>query len=93
MTDIVGKLGTIAEFGTKSFNHADADIVTEAADTITALRAENERLRAHITEQITIVETRIKDGDEMGARVWRIALEDVASEAQTALAAGGSHAD
>jgi hypothetical protein len=46
---------------------------------------ETERLRAHIAEQIEHVEQRIKDGVEMGATIWRIALEDVARENRAAL--------
>jgi hypothetical protein len=42
-------------------------------------------LRGHIAEQITHVETRIQDGKEMGAAVWRIALEDVARENRATL--------
>ena len=34
-------------------------------------------------------ETRIKDGDEMGARAWRIALQDILQEANRALAKHG----
>jgi hypothetical protein len=49
------------------------------------LERENAALREHIAEQITHVETRIQDGIEMGATVWRIALEDVARENRNAL--------
>ncbi len=44
-----------------------------------------EALREHLSEQITHVEARIKDGQEMGAAVWRIALEDVVRENRAAL--------
>ncbi len=54
----------------------------EAADLI-------EKHRAAIEGQITHVENRIKDGDEMGARVWRVALEDVANNLRAILAAIG----
>lgn len=50
---------------------------------------EIERLREHISEQIAFVETRVQDGVEMGAAVWRIALGDVARENRQALAAKG----
>lgn len=65
----------------------------EAADRIAALEADNARLMGlvkeagdHMAEQITHIETRIADGDEMGARVWRITLEDVARESRATLA-------
>jgi hypothetical protein len=48
--------------------------------------SEGVALRDHIAEQITHVEQRIKDGDEMGPRIWRIALEDVARENRAVLA-------
>lgn len=54
-------------------------------DKFTALTNQVAVLRAHIAEQITHVETRIADGKEMGASVWRIALEDVARENRQAL--------
>ncbi len=47
--------------------------------------AAGEALREHLSEQITHVEARIKDGQEMGAAVWRIALEDVVRETRAAL--------
>lgn len=53
---------------------------------ITHLEAEIERLRDHIAEQIRHVETRIKDGAQLGATVWRIALEDVVRENRAAVA-------
>jgi hypothetical protein len=43
--------------------------------------------RAHIEEHITFAETRIQDGKELGATVWRIALEDMAKESREVLAA------
>ena len=46
-----------------------------------------ERLRAHIEEQITHVEQRIQDGRQMGASIWRIALEDVVRENRAAISA------
>lgn len=39
-----------------------------------------DELVAHIREQSTHCQTRIQDGIEMGATVWRLALEDVARE-------------
>lgn len=41
----------------------------------------------HIREQIAHVEQRIADGKELGATVWRLALEDVARENRAILAA------
>lgn len=75
--------------GTHTINASD---LTEAATTIADLTArlaerdaEVAKLREHIGEQITHVETRIQDGIEMGASVWRIALEDVVRENRAAL--------
>lgn len=39
-----------------------------------------EQLVAHIAEQITFADSRIGDGDDVGGRVWRIALEDIVRE-------------
>lgn len=61
----------------------------EAASELEAMQAEIERLRAHISEQIIHAETRIDDGKEMGATVWRIALEDIARENRSALDSQG----
>ena len=62
----------------------------KAIEAIERLSAENERLRAHIAEQSVHVATRIQDGIEMGAVVWRIALEDIVRENTAAL---GEHKD
>lgn len=43
------------------------------------------RLAAHLREQATHLTTRIADGDEMGASVWRIALADAVRENRAAL--------
>jgi hypothetical protein len=56
-----------------------------ALEALSQLEDEAKRLREHIEEQIQHVEQRIKDGIEMGASVWRIALEDIARENRTAL--------
>lgn len=61
----------------------------EAAARIQSLTADNAVLREHIREQIEHVDTRIQDGIEMGATVWRIALEDVARENRNALSQTG----
>lgn len=53
------------------------------------LAAERETLVAHISEQATFAETRIKDGVELGASAWRLALEDIARENRQALASIG----
>lgn len=60
-----------------------------AADDLSALRERVAALEDHIREQSDHVRTRIKDGDELGARVWRIALEDVLHENFTILAKQG----
>lgn len=60
--------------------YLDSHLYAEAAATIRALRD-------HIRESITFAETRIADGIEMGATVWRIALEDIARENRAALEA------
>lgn len=44
-------------------------------------------LADHIREQITHVEQRIQDGHDLGAAVWRIALEDVVRENKAILEA------
>lgn len=48
-----------------------------------------EKLEEALRDIAYQAETRIKDGDEMGARVWRIALVDILSEARTALSKEG----
>jgi len=60
-------------------------VATEAATRITALEADKAGLVEYIREQITHVETRLQDGIELGATVWRLALEDVARENCAAL--------
>lgn len=60
------------------------------------LRAEIANLRNSVPAILEAVEalediahqaqTRIEDGDEMGARIWRIALGDILAEARAALA-------
>ena len=57
----------------------------QSAARISELLNEIERLRDHIFDHAEFAEYRIKDGDELGARVWRIALEDIAKENRTAL--------
>lgn len=51
-----------------------------AADELTALREWVAALEDHIREQSEHCRVRIQDGDELGARVWRIALQDIARE-------------
>lgn len=97
--DLIERLRTQAD--AMMFNDClEPCTMREAADAgeadnarIAALEADNARLMGlvkeagdHMVEQITHIETRIADGDEMGARVWRIALEDVARENRAALA-------
>ena len=55
-----------------------------AAENI-SLRQEIQRLREHVSEHITFAETRIQDGIDLGATVWRLALEDIAKENRAAL--------
>ena len=57
-----------------------ARTLAPAASQLLAMKEALEEMRAHISEQATHAETRIQDGIEMGAAVWRIALEDVARE-------------
>lgn len=59
------------------------------SEIIDKIKAERDVLREHVADQITYVETRIQDGIEMGATVWRIALEDNVRENRKAL--GGDH--
>jgi hypothetical protein len=47
------------------------------------------RARDHIAEQITFAETRIQDGIELGATVWRLALEDIVRENKVTLESMG----
>lgn len=58
----------------------------EAASRITSLQDDLAEVRGHISEQIEHVQTRIDDGKELGAPVWRIALEDVVRENRALLA-------
>ena len=41
--------------------------------------------RDHILEQTKFAQNRRQDGIDMGARIWRIALEDIAHESRTLL--------
>lgn len=52
---------------------------------LTERDAEIERLRDHIFGHAVFAEYSIKDGIEMGASVWRIALENIAKENRSAL--------
>lgn len=55
---------------------------------IRELEEEVARLRGHLSEHISFAEDRISDGKEMGFRVWRIALEDIARENRAILGKG-----
>lgn len=55
-------------------------LAAELEQATASLRERVAELEAHIREHITFAETRIKDGAELGATVWRIALEDIARE-------------
>ena len=61
------------------------DARIEAIDLIRQQAAEIARLRDEFAEVITFAETRRQDGIEMGAAVWRIALEDIVKDARAAL--------
>lgn len=67
-------------FGSDSIRAHAATIMENAA-----LKAENERLREALEDIRHQASTRITDGDEMGARIWRIALVDTLAEATAAL--------
>ncbi|WP_260581222.1 Lar family restriction alleviation protein [Sphingopyxis sp. PET50] len=58
----------------------------EAADELAALRERVAVLEEHIREQSEHCRVRIQDGIELGATVWRLALEDVARENAALLA-------
>jgi hypothetical protein len=59
-------------------------IGAKRADRVTAVERDAlSRLRDHVSELSTFARTRIKDGEEIGANVWRIALEEVAREADS----------
>jgi hypothetical protein len=49
------------------------------------MQRENAALREALTDVAKFAETRHHDGIEMGASVWRIALEDIIQDVQTAL--------
>lgn len=49
------------------------------------LLLDNLRLRQELAEIITFATTRKQDGIEMGAAIWRIALEDIIKDAREAL--------
>lgn len=49
------------------------------------LLQDNLRLRQELAEIITFATTRKQDGIEMGAVVWKIALEDIIKDARNAL--------
>lgn len=68
----------------------------QAADTITTQSAEIAALRERVRELEEAVrdiedtaQARITHGAEMGASVWRIALEDISASARALLAEGG----
>lgn len=55
-------------------------LLAEAADRIATQQEAIGEMVAHIREQSTHCQTRIQDGIEMGATIWRLALEDVVRE-------------
>ena len=70
---------------------AATHITTQSAQ-IAALTDRVRVLMEYLGEQAAFAQTRIQDGIEMGATVWRIALEDIARENHTALK-GSDHDD
>lgn len=58
----------------------------QTTDELTALRERVGALTDHISEQSEHCRVRIQDGIEMGATVWRLALEDVMRENAAILA-------
>jgi hypothetical protein len=54
--------------------------IDAAAPDLARKAALADKLVDHIAEQITHIETRVKDGTEMGASIWRLALEDIVRE-------------
>jgi len=56
--------------------------ITPAA---TKAEAANARLKEFISDQATLAEMRIKNGMDLGATVWRIALEDFTRESRAIL--------
>lgn len=75
MSDIVRRLRSRVK---SPGNRGPSPRELDAADEI-------ERLRQEFREIITFAETRRQDGIEMGAAVWRIALEDIIVTARDAL--------
>ena len=69
-------------------SEAATHITTQAAQ-IAALTERVRVLMEYLGEQAAFAQTRIQDGIEMGATVWRIALEDIARENHTALKGSG----
>lgn len=53
------------------------------------LEREIAALRELLREVVRVARDRIKDGDEMGGRVWRIALEDIANDPDIRTTLGG----
>ena len=51
----------------------------------TEAEAANARLKEFISDQATLAEMRIKNGMDLGATVWRIALEDFTRESRAIL--------
>lgn len=68
-----------------SLAKANNQLARRHSNTIAIQVFELRRLREHIDEQADWAETRIQDGGEMGASVWRIALEDITRENRAAL--------
>jgi len=59
-----------------------------SVNSVEALEARVRELEAHIAEQAAHAETRIQDGIDLGATVWRLALEDIVRENRAALTSG-----
>ncbi len=90
MSDLIERLRQLADNTGKMTWVGDMPMPASAvlhlsADRIAELEAENARLRDAVSDIKHQAETRITDGDEMGARAWRIALVDILAEARAAL--------
>lgn len=61
-------------------------LLTEAAERIATQQEAIDELVAHIREQTEHFKVRIEDGKQLGATVWRLALEDMVRENAALLA-------
>lgn len=90
MTDLIERLRADAASSKEGYQAVVyVRTLTEAADELSALRERVEALEGHIREQSEHCRVRFQDGIELGATVWRLALEDVARENAAILAQQG----